>query len=933
MSNRHLPAGQNIQGGAGGVPGVDMVGGPGGPRRRQAPPYVPQYQQQHHQHHHQHMNPMYGGYTQFAPQPYYGMPPQYQNTQYQNAQYQHQYLNGQYQNGGMPSPSYMPYQNYARSPPSMHQYVPMVGVSVPPSYPPRPAQQHSPALSTPYQPPPAPAPIPPHTPSSTNSSQMMPPPTPPTPQTIEPLAPVVSAPAPAPVPAREPSPVPKAKEPFRAPLPWLSHPDVEFPVRTTKSRRRRRLLNADSQAVSLPVEQHEAATEQSEQATIAETASKEPSISSQTPATSAAPSETAATPRQPAEESAVPVQASSTSQRSRTNTVTSSTSTATSRPATRSSAAPAPALPSLPKSGAKDAKPARAEKPVNGDVVAETSSQDATSTTAEKPTELESEAAEAPAPAVKLPPSSWANLFAKPAAASVAKTGATNGAVASSATTNGHSAEGVVSATNGSTASFSKANANSVAEAIQSFHVGLADQLSFLEPRGLINTGNMCYMNSVLQVLMFCVPFFDFLSQISKRAVHSFKSETPLIDAMIMFMHEFKIIKSASSVEPLRRSLKNEELERYGEPFTPEFVYEAIRQLPRFASMRRGHQQDAEEFLGFLLQSLDDECTSVMNSSTLAEQSEKANAAEGATGTSDDWLEVGRKQKAAVTRSAGSNSSSPISKIFGGLLRSEFRVPGLKDSITTEPYQPLQLDIGSSDVRNVVDALRGLTRPERIQGDFNSPRGKDVTATKQVFIESLPPVLILHLKRFQFDAEGNGTVKIWKKIGYPLELEIPRDVLSRQKRQTYSDGAMPKYKLISVVYHHGKNASGGHYTVDVRRQEGREWIRIDDTVIRRVRSEDVAEGGEEEEVKDTRKDGAVSGASGSRFDAMTEDAGDEVGWNKVTASTGGAKKWSSVANGASNGTTKAKPVKDNIKDNKVAYLLFYQRPSGLIPQP
>lgn len=51
-------------------------------------------------------------------------------------------------------------------------------------------------------------------------------------------------------------------------------------------------------------------------------------------------------------------------------------------------------------------------------------------------------------------------------------------------------------------------------------------------------------------------------------------------------MHEFKIIKSASSVEPLRRSLKNEELERYGEPFTPEFVYEAIRQLPRFASMR-----------------------------------------------------------------------------------------------------------------------------------------------------------------------------------------------------------------------------------------------------------------------------------------------------------------------------------------------------------
>lgn len=53
-----------------------------------------------------------------------------------------------------------------------------------------------------------------------------------------------------------------------------------------------------------------------------------------------------------------------------------------------------------------------------------------------------------------------------------------------------------------------------------------------------------------------------------------------------MYMHEFKVIKSATSSDQLRRSLKSEELEKYGEPFTPEFVYEAIRQLPRFASMR-----------------------------------------------------------------------------------------------------------------------------------------------------------------------------------------------------------------------------------------------------------------------------------------------------------------------------------------------------------
>ncbi len=51
-------------------------------------------------------------------------------------------------------------------------------------------------------------------------------------------------------------------------------------------------------------------------------------------------------------------------------------------------------------------------------------------------------------------------------------------------------------------------------------------------------------------------------------------------------MHEFKTLASASSPKQLGRTLKPEDFEKYGEPFTPEFVYEAIRQLSRFASMR-----------------------------------------------------------------------------------------------------------------------------------------------------------------------------------------------------------------------------------------------------------------------------------------------------------------------------------------------------------
>lgn len=53
-----------------------------------------------------------------------------------------------------------------------------------------------------------------------------------------------------------------------------------------------------------------------------------------------------------------------------------------------------------------------------------------------------------------------------------------------------------------------------------------------------------------------------------------------------MFMKDFKVIDSAESAEKLRFRLKQEELEHYGSPITPEYVYDVIKRLPRFSSMR-----------------------------------------------------------------------------------------------------------------------------------------------------------------------------------------------------------------------------------------------------------------------------------------------------------------------------------------------------------
>lgn len=51
-------------------------------------------------------------------------------------------------------------------------------------------------------------------------------------------------------------------------------------------------------------------------------------------------------------------------------------------------------------------------------------------------------------------------------------------------------------------------------------------------------------------------------------------------------MHEYPVIDSAVSVDQLRLRLKDGELEQYGDAFVPEFVYEVIRRLPRFSTMR-----------------------------------------------------------------------------------------------------------------------------------------------------------------------------------------------------------------------------------------------------------------------------------------------------------------------------------------------------------
>lgn len=420
-----------------------------------------------------------------------------------------------------------------------------------------------------------------------------------------------------------------------------------------------------------------------------------------------------------------------------------------------------------------------------------------------------------PPPASKVTPKSWSDLLKS------SSQHATNGK------TNGRVVNGIVphSFTN-------------LGDLLSRYDPNTHATSPLIQPRGLVNKGNMCFMNAILQVLVYCPPFYNLFDRIGKEVLQKMSSRTPLMDAMVMFIREFQLLSDiAARSGQVGEKAKQIALENIGEAFGPDNIYSSMRGNSRFNSMQRGHQEDAEEFLGFLLDGLHEEFLhSLRQLSTERTISFEDSAPEmaGEAENGDEWLEVGKKQRLAVTRTA-TVLESPVSRIFGGNMRSVLRIGGAKDSVTLEPYQPLQLDIQSPDVRNISDALLQLPEPEILSEDWNTGSGLKVRATKQVFIESLPPVLILHLKRFLYDNVG-GTQKSWKQVGYPLELDIPQQALSPGRRGIVKT----KYKLIGVVYHHGLSAFGGHYTVDVLRQDSKSWIHLDDTSIEPVDAKDVA---------------------------------------------------------------------------------------------
>eukprot|EP00252_Welwitschia_mirabilis_P001757 TRINITY_DN11699_c0_g1_i1.p1 TRINITY_DN11699_c0_g1~~TRINITY_DN11699_c0_g1_i1.p1 ORF type:complete len:609 (-),score=128.46 TRINITY_DN11699_c0_g1_i1:109-1935(-) len=341
-----------------------------------------------------------------------------------------------------------------------------------------------------------------------------------------------------------------------------------------------------------------------------------------------------------------------------------------------------------------------------------------------------------------------------------------------------------------------------------------------LQPRGLINPGNLCFLNSVLQAFLSCSPFVELLQSLKVHTIP--EVGFPIIQAFVAFVKKFE--EDTYAHQASKQNAKSNGVIEIGQAFNP-LMFDTIvnnfsPEEQRFNGHGRTRQEDAQEFLSFVMDGMHHELLKLDKQEFSS--SVNTNLSLVTSSEDDEWETVGPRNQTAVTRTQ-SFMESKLTRIFGGELRSVVKSRGNKASATIQPFLLLHLDICAESIYTVEDALRHYVSPESLD-DYRVSSGKAgvVNARKSVKLQKLPKVLILHLVRFSYGS--NGSSKLQKPIRFAPEIALGRDLLVSPTVEGR------KYELVATVTHHGRDISRGHYTADAKFSDGK-WLRFDDASV------------------------------------------------------------------------------------------------------
>lgn len=208
-----------------------------------------------------------------------------------------------------------------------------------------------------------------------------------------------------------------------------------------------------------------------------------------------------------------------------------------------------------------------------------------------------------------------------------------------------------------------------------------------------------------------------------------------------------------------------------------------------------------------------------------------------------------------VTLAAGmqpqaDNLESPIQALFQGELESTLTCSSCgHSSASREEYLHLSVPVrerGPFDPIKLEEAFAEFAAEEILTGSDRwhcSECDTRVDATKRIRLRRVPPLLVVHLKRFAYSPEDRAIRKVRTLIELPESstrgldfgkyTAFPAATSAEAAATSPAPQEPPEllYDIVSIVNHHGLNAFCGHYTAHCRHCVEGAWYQYDDTRV------------------------------------------------------------------------------------------------------
>ncbi|XP_026819177.1 ubiquitin carboxyl-terminal hydrolase 3-like [Rhopalosiphum maidis] len=328
---------------------------------------------------------------------------------------------------------------------------------------------------------------------------------------------------------------------------------------------------------------------------------------------------------------------------------------------------------------------------------------------------------------------------------------------------------------------------------------------------GISNSGNNCFMNAVWQSLRHLKPFI-YCMKLFKLAEICHQNNNNSSDPRLQHCIAQELWKLLMTLVEWQKPAGY----KFREAISPTALLSIVCKIkPRYKGF---HQHDAHEFLMFTLDTLHSE---------LKDEKSKLLLEEGITNENPNKIDT------------------LVSMMFRGFLLSEVCCLNCNTpSRTRDPITDISLDVpdyknADPSVSRPVDLLTDcLARYFEIE-ELNEKNfyycdkcESQQRSTKRFWINALPNVFCLHLKRFRW--EETYRTKVHTHIKFPMESLDMSQYLDNEMKKVLVNESSYLFDLVAVVVHDGEGGGSGHYTSYALDEKEDQWYEYNDEKVHEV---------------------------------------------------------------------------------------------------